>query len=137
MSKVPERVHTLAADIAHSQDVKLLHTSSTSSIDGKQDRPRNGAANQERDDGHLKEAQEQVAIEGVMLKNIVVGSLEESAEPAEQSIWELWRALSGVTRQSIMLVARGLARGWWRHTAREAARAPLWLHIFEEIPDVG
>lgn len=68
-------VSILVHHVAKAQEVELALTTTTGCIDGEQDRPGYAAADKTDDDGHFEVAQQEVAIERVMLKNVLIGEL--------------------------------------------------------------
>lgn len=72
---VATRTVVIVGDVGKSQNVKLLCTAAASRIDGEEDWPRYGAADQADDDGDLEEAQEEIAVESVMVEDPCVRDL--------------------------------------------------------------
>ena len=81
-------------NIAEADNVQLDLTSATSSIDGKQDRPCNQTADEAHGHRYFEIAQEEIAIQGVMVEDIAIWDLAESTEPIEHALWQIWRPLS-------------------------------------------
>lgn len=79
-------------DIADAKEVELGLSITASGIDGEQDRPGDAAADEADDSDDLKEAQEQVAVERVMVQDVGVGDLPESRDPGEKALGKLGRA---------------------------------------------
>lgn len=79
--------------IGHVQHVQLRFAAATSGIDREENRKGNQAADEARNDGHLKQAQEEEAIEGVVREDVTVGNFDKGGDPAEEAIGELGRAL--------------------------------------------
>ena len=81
-------------NVAEADDVQLDLASTTSSIDGKQDRPCNQTADETHSHRNFEVAQEEIAVQGVMVEDIAVGDLAESPEPIEHAFWKIWGPLS-------------------------------------------
>jgi hypothetical protein len=64
-------------NIAETQEIKLLLPASASCVDGKQDGPSNAAADKGNDSEHLHVTQKQIAIERLVLKDMLIGEFLE------------------------------------------------------------
>ena len=73
-------------DISERKDVKLRFASTSSDVNGEQDREGDAAADQTRDNSHLQQTQEQVAVQRVVVQDITVRNIEKVAEPSKKSI---------------------------------------------------
>ena len=82
-------------DVAEADHVQLNLASTTSSIDGEQDRPCNQTADEANSHRYLEVAQKEITVQGVMVEDIAIWDLAESAEPIEHAFWQIWRPLSG------------------------------------------
>ena len=81
-------------DIAEADQVQLDLTSATSSIDWEENGPSNQTADEAHSHRYFEVAQEEIAIQGVMVEDIAIWDLAESAEPIEHAFWQIWRPLS-------------------------------------------
>lgn len=81
-------------DVAETDEVQLLQARSAGRIDGKQDRPSYQAAEEAQRHGNLQIAEEEEAVQRVMIEDIAVRNLVERFDPTEQSPWQLWRSFS-------------------------------------------
>lgn len=77
-----------ARDVAEIENVELALTSSTSGIDWEENWHADETADQTHDHTDLKKAEEEVAIERVVLQNGRIWRTEERAEPVEEAIGE-------------------------------------------------
>lgn len=80
---VGEHLVVVVSDIGHCQDFKLLLGSSAGDVDWEEHGECDDTSNQASDDGDLEEAQEEVAIHGVVLEHVGVGDLVEGLDPVE------------------------------------------------------
>lgn len=102
-------------DIAPAQDVKLALATAASGIDWEQNRPCYAAADETEDDENLEEAQEEVAIEGVVLEDEVI-----------------WKALKidEISKEAFVAGRRAVSPARWsvasKHMRHNTART---LHI--------
>ena len=84
----------LCVDVAKCEQIELLSFATTSSIDWEEDWPSDAAADKANHHKHLHIAQEQVGVNGLVLKNIGIGDLPGLAEPIEHTGRQCRRALS-------------------------------------------
>ena len=61
--------------IAEAQEVELTLTTTACCVDRKQDRPGDTATNETDDDGHFEVPEQEVAIKGVVLKDVLIREL--------------------------------------------------------------
>ena len=80
--------------IAEADHVQLKLASATSSINGEQYRPGNQTADEANSHRYLEVAQKEIAVQGVVVEDIAIWDLAESAEPIEHAFWQIWRPLS-------------------------------------------
>lgn len=71
----------------------MTSTSATGDVDWEEDGPGDAASDKHNDDGHAKESEEEVCVNGLMLKSIGIGYLPEGANPVEQTGWKRLGAL--------------------------------------------
>jgi hypothetical protein len=95
-------------DISENEDVQLLLSASTGSINGEENWPCNGASHQADDDGHLEKAQKEEGIQTLVLKDVRVRDGEELGEPIEQACMQRWGVVPDATRVSIAAVQTGI-----------------------------
>src|SRR4051794_38829115 len=60
------------SDIAHRQDIQLLVATASGGIDWEQDGPGDQAAQEADDDNELEVAEEQVAVDGLVVQDVLV-----------------------------------------------------------------
>lgn len=68
-------VFVLVGDICKSEHIQLNLADTASGIDWEEDWPGNAAANEANDHCDLQEAEEKVAVKGIMLQDICIGNL--------------------------------------------------------------
>ena len=80
-------------DIAETDDIQLLLASAACRIDREEDWPSHETADET--DGHrnLEVPQQEETIESVVIEDIAVWDLVESANPVEHAIGKIWRPL--------------------------------------------
>ena len=81
----------LLGNVAHGEDVKLLVPSAPSGIDGEENRPCDDASQQRDGDEDLEVAHEEIAIDGLVVKNERVGEIFEIFYPPKQPPTGSWR----------------------------------------------
>ena len=89
-------------NVAEADYIQLDLTSATSSIDGEQDRPCHQTANETDSHRNFEVAQQEIAIQGVVVEDIAVWDLAESTEPIEHALWKIWGPLSRETVVSLI-----------------------------------
>lgn len=87
------RAHT-CVDVAECEQIELLSSGTTSSIDWEEDGPSDAAADKTDDHKHLHVSQKQVRVNRLVLKSIGIRDLPELAEPIEHTSWQCRCALS-------------------------------------------
>lgn len=80
-------------DIAEADEIQLLQASPACRIHGEEDGEGHETANEADGDGNLEIAEQEEAIESVVIENIAVGDLVESANPIKHAIGQIWRPL--------------------------------------------
>lgn len=93
-------------DVAHGEQVELLLAGAAGSIDGEEDGPGDEAAKEADDDEQLEEADKQVAVNGLVVQNVLVLDVAEVGDPAEESIARGGRL--AVVAQAVDVGARGI-----------------------------
>jgi hypothetical protein len=73
-------------DVAHAQNLELLHAAAASRIDGEQHGPNDEAAGEADVAEDLDEAQKEEAVEGAVVEDVGVGCLKERLDPIEPAI---------------------------------------------------
>ena len=71
-------------DILKAEKTELCLGPTCRGIDREQDRPGNDAADEADDGGYSEEAEQEIAIDGLMVQDIGIGDLEEGPDPIEQ-----------------------------------------------------
>ena len=99
-------------DVAHGEQVKLLLASTTGGIDGEQDGPCDDAAKEADDNEQLEEAHEEVAVDGLVVEDVLVLDAAEVLDPAEEAI---------AGRGGLAVVAQAVDVGSGRIQAAEGA----------------
>jgi hypothetical protein len=84
----------ICVDVGECEQIELLSTATTSSIDWEEDWPSDAAADKADHREHLHISQEQVRVDRLVLKSIRIGDLPELAEPIERSSRQSRSALS-------------------------------------------
>jgi len=84
----------VVCNVGHVENVKLRLITSTGGIDWKENGPGYDHTDDAGDDGHLKKAEEEVAIESVVVQDVCVRESEELAEPVEAAAGETWSSFS-------------------------------------------
>lgn len=72
-------------DVGETEDIQLLLTTTTGSIDGEQDGPGDTAADEHDGRRQLEESQQEVRIHRVMLENVGIRELVHRTDPAKQA----------------------------------------------------
>jgi len=121
---VRKHLEVVVGDVGHGQDFELRLDTSTGDVDGEEHGKCNDTSNQTGNDGDLEEAQEEVAIHGVVLEHIGVRDFVEGLDPVEESSGEVWRTLAGAQRSQ--------HRSW-----AIVAREPLAEEAEEQEEDYG
>lgn len=80
-------------DVGETEDIQLLLTTATGSVYREQDGPGDTATNEHDCRCQLKESQQEVRIQRVMLKNVGVGELVHRSDPAPRAGGGFWGAL--------------------------------------------
>lgn len=80
-------------DVAEADHVELLLASSTGGIDGEEDGEGDATTDEAHGGSNLEVAEEEVAVQRVVVEHIAIRYLEEGADPVEQSTRQGWRAL--------------------------------------------
>lgn len=80
-------------DITKAEEIQLLQTSATCCIDREEDGKRHKTADKTDGHGNFEISEQEEAIESVVIQNIAVWDLIESANPIEHAIGEIWRPL--------------------------------------------
>lgn len=78
-------------DITHTEHVKLLLASTSSCIDREQDWPGHTAADEADDGEHLQVSEEEIAVERLVLQDMIVGERFEVGHPAKKRRVGRWR----------------------------------------------
>ena len=81
-------------NVAEADYVQLDLTSTTSSIDGEQDWPCDQTADETHSHRYFEVAQQEIAVQGMVVEDIAVWDLAESTEPIEHALWKIWGPLS-------------------------------------------
>lgn len=81
-------VLAILVDIREGQNIKLLLTTAPCTIDRKENRERQAAANKANDCYHLEEPQVQVSVQRLVIENIFVGDIFETAKPVRPPFWK-------------------------------------------------
>ena len=90
-----EHLEVVVGYVGHGQDLKLSLDSSAGDVDGEKDGECNDTSNQTGDDGDLEEAQEEVAIHGVVLEHVGIRDVVERFDPVEESSGKIRSSLAG------------------------------------------
>ena len=80
-------------DIAEADEIQLLQASPACRIHGEEDGEGHETANEADGDGNLEIAEQEEAIESVVIENIAVRDLVESANPIKHAVGQIWRPL--------------------------------------------
>lgn len=88
-------------NVAETQHIKLLLTATASCVDGKQYWPRNAATEEANDDEDLEVAEEEIAIERIAFKDVMVRKALEVSDDTEESCIVGRRSSIPVVRQYI------------------------------------
>ena len=97
-------VHIL--DVAHGEQIKLLLASAAGGIDREQDGPGDDASQETQDDEQLEEAHKQIAVDGLVVEDVLVLDAAEVLDPAEEAI--AGRGGLAVVAQAVDVGARGI-----------------------------
>ena len=81
-------VLAILADIREGQNIKLLLSSAPCSIERKENRELQAAANKVNDRYHLEEPQIQVSVQRLVIQNIFIGDVFETAKPVRPPFWK-------------------------------------------------
>lgn len=81
-------VLAILVDIREGQNIKLLLTTAPCTIDRKENWERQAAANKANDCYHLEEPQVQVSVQRLVIENIFVGDIFETAKPVRPPFWK-------------------------------------------------
>jgi len=87
------RAHT-CVDVGECEQIELLSSGTTSSIDWEEDGPSDAAADKTDHHKHLHVSQEQVRVNRLVLESIGIGDLPELVKPIEHTIWQCRCSLS-------------------------------------------
>ena len=79
-------------DIAHTEQVELDLSTAPSDVDWKEDWPSDAAADEANGRCNLQIAEEQIAVERLVIQDIGVRNLEESPNPVEETFGKIWGA---------------------------------------------
>ena len=80
----------VACDITKADDVHLLLTSTSRSIDWKQDRPCYQTPKEAQRHGYLQVSKEEKPIKRLMVENVAIWNLVEGSDPIEQAVGQVW-----------------------------------------------
>lgn len=85
MRVVAVDTNSYLGDIAHREKVKLLfgRIGTTSSVNGEQNRPCNAAAQEAQDNHDLEEAHKEVAVDRLVIQDVLILKVLEVFHPSE------------------------------------------------------
>ena len=84
-------VGAVCVDVGHGQKVELLLTTAAGGIDGEQDRPGNEAADKGQNDHHLEEADKEVAVNRLVVEDVLILDVSKVLYPAKDARIRGWR----------------------------------------------
>lgn len=117
----------VVCDVTETDDVQLQLASAASRVDGEEDRPCYETADEADGCGDLKVSKQEEAVERMVIENIAVWNLIESADPVEHAIGKIWRPLPAKNECQLHTFADGRPKGF-RRTVDEASRDSFWAN---------
>lgn len=81
-----EHLEVVVCDVCHGEDLELRLDTAAGDVDGEKYGEGDDASDQTADDRDLEEAQEEVAVHGVVLQDVCVRNLIKCGNPVEEAI---------------------------------------------------
>ena len=90
MGVIAVDVDARVRDVTHREKVELLLPTVTSRVDWEQDRPRDASAQETYNDHHLEEAHKEVAVDRLVVQDILILEIFEVFYPSEHAPARGW-----------------------------------------------
>lgn len=84
--------HTLV-EVTECEDVQTLIASTTSRVDGEQNRPGKACSEEGNGSADAKVAEEEVGVKRLVLEGVGIWDLPELTKPVEEASWKCWCSL--------------------------------------------
>jgi hypothetical protein len=78
-------VHAIGVNIAEREHIELLLSIATSCVDWEENRPCDDRAQEAHDDHHLEEAHEEVAVDRLVIQDVLILQVFEIGDPSKEA----------------------------------------------------